>query len=183
MSNCKQCNAPLIENARFCNICGYPVSEETALKEEQEFLNTTHRLLRWEQKAWRICGVVMLIIGCFFAGTYSLIGLIGIISGANSNIELYSMFVLFFIYAFWFGGIFIAIGVIGIISCKKIPAYLNTMHYDLTKTVNRSGNIGMLVFTAFFSGIAFIFFLINFIRIKSNANLITRIINKQQNNI
>lgn len=180
MNTCKQCNAPLPENARYCNICGYPVSEEAALREEQEFLNTTHRLLRWEQKAWRICGNVMLAVGAFFAAFYAMFGMIFLLSGDSFGAGLFTVF---FIYAQIFGGIFIAVGIIGKLSAKKIPPYLDTMHMNFEATVFRSGSIGMLVFAAFFGEVAFIFFLINFIRLKSNPQLVQRIINRQKNSI
>lgn len=178
MNTCINCNAPLHPNARYCNICGYPVSEETALKDEQEFLNTTYRLLRWEKKAWNICGTVMLVIGAFYAALFTLIGMIGLFSE-----ELFAagFSIIFLFYGLLFGGLFLAIGIIGKISAKKIPPYLDVMHINFEMTVLRSGNVGMLVFSALFGEPAFIFFLINFIRLKSNPQLVQRIINRQKN--
>ena len=49
------------------------------------------------------------------------------------------------------------------------------MYYDFEKTEKRSGSIGMLVFTVLFNEIAFIFFIINFVRLKTGGRVIEKI--------
>lgn len=176
MLYCEHCNNPLPEGSAFCGFCGNPVRSDSEMSAEQEFLNQTHRLLRWEKTAWRICGKVFLICGIVFGALFSLLSLFGAATGDDFG---FGMSVAFFIYALIFGGMFIALGIVNRIAAGKVDQYLNSLYRDFRPTLQRCGSIGMLVFTVFFNEIALIFFLINFVRMKTNKRRIQQILSRQ----
>lgn len=185
MSFCTNCGKELPEGAAFCSSCGTPVAASAATSatapvdvaekrtdEEKKFLDLTHQFLRWEQKAWKIFGTVVLIVGICFAAFFSLFMTIGLIVGD----EGYVIGGIGFLYAILFGGIYIPLGIINLAAAKKIPQYLDSLHTDFRPTFNRCGSVGMLIFTIFFNNIAFVFFLINFIRMQTNREVIEKIL-------
>lgn len=183
MAFCANCGSKIPEGGMFCVECGTPVAAVAPVApvasnaaEEQEFLDVTHRLLRWEQKAWKIAGIVFTIVGAAFAAIFSLVALIGVMLGEDG--EFFTMF--FFLYAILYGGIFLALGFINTKAAGKIPAYLSRMYTDFKFAEDRCGSVGMMVFTIFFNEVALVFFIINFVRMKSNKPLIERIVAKQR---
>jgi len=195
MSYCSKCGKQIVEGAAFCIGCGAPVVQETQdsapavsqiigereKREEQEFLDTTHRLLRWERKAWSIASKAFIIMGAVFAGLFFLIFFIGIIAAVDgdSNGGGIAMGV-GILYAIIYGSMFIGIGVVSKKACDKIPQYLDTLYTDFSLTYNRCGSVGMLVFTAIFGVVSPVFFIINFVRMKTNRSVIQRIMNNQR---
>ena len=154
-----------------------PPAADPDLHEEQEFLDMTHRLLRWERMAWSITGKFALIFGSIASAVYVLLGIMAL--SVDNTAENPGM--LFVMCGVFFALVLIPVGIICRISANKIPQYLDTMYFDFEKTEKRSGSIGMLVLTVLFNEIAFIFFIINFVRIKSNGKLIERIKARQKN--
>jgi hypothetical protein len=196
MAFCYRCGQTLSDGAKFCENCGTsvtpvpqssPVSVPTTpaptesdyINEEQEFLDNTRKLLRWERNALKICGIVMLALGATFTGLFSLLGALFFLVAIAEGSSLIAISFVYFLYAFIFG-IYIAVGIIELCAMKKIPYYLDTMYTDIRPTATRCGSVGMLIFNIFFGNVAFVFFLINFIRIKSNQETIARIIARQQ---
>ena len=190
---CTNCGREVESGAAFCVGCGtpvetgvtapavYPVVSGEMDREENAFLETTHRLLRWEQKAWRIGYKVFLILGIVFAAVFMLVFLIGLISavggdsyggGVAAGVGL--------TYAIIFGGMFIVIGIICKKACGKVTQYLETVYTDFSITYKRCGSVGMLIFTILFGEVAAVFFIINFVRMKSNRAVIERIMRKQR---
>lgn len=179
MSFCSNCGKEINEGAAFCESCGAPASSSGLIAEEQKFLDQTYRFLRWERTAWKVCGIVLVVLGIVFAvlfGLMALVGALGIDSVGGDGVPLIIVGV---IYGVIFGGMFLALGIVGLVSAKKISQYLDSMYTNFRLTLERCGSIGMLVFTALFSTIALIFFLINFVRIKSNRRVIDRILARQ----
>ena len=196
MAFCYRCGHALSEDAKFCESCGAstapvaqasPVSvptdpvrtESDCINEEQEFLDNTRKLLRWERTALKICGIVLLALGATFTGLFSLLGALFFLVAIAEGSSLIAISFVYFLYASIFG-IYIAVGIIELCAMKKIPYYLDTMYTDIRPTATRCGSVGMLIFNIFFGNVAFVFFLINFIRIKSNQETIARIIARQQ---
>ena len=172
MKYCINCGYELTENANFCANCGQiveptPITQPTAdpvvpvstasmdctsdIQEEQEFLDNTYKLLGWEKKAWLICGIVSLCIGT----------------------------ILFFI-NFAIGAYLVGAGIVGIVSSGKVSQYIDSLYCDVRPTATRCGDVGMLVLSILFGEVAFVFFLINFIRIKSQGTLIGNIEARQK---
>lgn len=183
MAFCANCGSKIPDGGMFCVECGTPVATvvpvapvATNVAEEQEFLDTTHRLLRWEQKAWRITGTVFTILGAVFAAIFTLVALIGVMVGEDG--EFFAMF--FFVYAIVYGGIFLGVGFLNMKAAQKIPQYLSRLYTDFKFAEDRCGSVGMMIFTIFFNEVALVFFIINFVRMKSNKPLIERIVAKQR---
>lgn len=178
---CPRCGNELNDGSHFCRFCGHTFDQSYDAQQEKDFLDTTHRLLRWERKAWSISGKVFLIFGIIIAELFVLLAMISMgnaTSGYNDTFfAVYSA--IMFVYAIIFGGIFIAIGIVNRVACNKIPRYLDSMHNDFKPTADRCGSIGMIVFTYFFNTIALVFFLINFVRMKTCKATIQRILNRQ----
>ena len=191
MAFCHRCGKELMEGSAFCNACGAPQAQQPNYQpqpttlvptanpqaEEQEFLELTRRLLRWERKAWSICGKAWLITGIVFAVLFCLIGVAFVFSG---DYVLEAMGIFYWLYGIFFGGNFVALGIINQKAADKIPFYLDKLDTDVRFAVDRCGSIGMLVFTVLFGTVSPVFFIINFVRMKSNKNVINRIIARQQ---
>ncbi len=185
MSFCRNCGKELTEGAAFCNACGAQVQVQTttlvapvdSFSEEQEFLDLTHRLLRWERKAWSIAGKAFLIFGIIFAALFFLLGIIMLAAG---DYVTETLGVIYLWYALFFGGTFIGIGIVNRKAADKIPFYLNSLYTDFRYAHDRCGNVGMLVFNAILGTISPIFFIINFVRMKANRALIQQILARQQ---
>lgn len=175
---CPKCGNELIDGSNFCRFCGETLTQGNDTNEEQDFLDTTHRLLRWERKAWSIGGKFLIIFGIIFAAIYALFGFIGVFASVEDESAIALAFV-GFLYAILIGGMLIGLGIVNRIACDKIPRYLDSMYNDFKPTEDRCGSIGMIVFTYFFNNIALVFFVINFVRMKTNKALIQRILNRQ----
>lgn len=185
MRYCVKCGKEIVEGADFCTECGTPVLSQTLNengdREESEFLENTHRLLRWELKAWSIASKFYIIMGVIYAAVFSLYTLIGIIISLEEQF-LGGFFIGFgFIMALFGVFTFIGFGIINKKAAEKLPQYINTVYSDFSISYQRCGSIGMLVFSIICGVVSPIFFIINFVRMKTNRKLIERIINKQKN--
>lgn len=201
MSYCIKCGKEIEENFAFCAGCGAPVKKEvptTPLQievtdpptqfqtfnenphtEEIEFLDNTHKLLRWERKAWSIASKFCIITGIVYAVIFSLYILLGI-AMSSQDYFLGGIFAGLGIFASVFGGgTFIAFGIISKKAAEKLLQYIETLYTDLSISYKRCSNVGMLVFNIIFGIVSPIFFIINFVRMKSNRELIERIIKNQ----
>lgn len=191
MGYCMKCGQEIIEGAAFCIGCGTPVeakapaAAEPAVAdskweaEEREFLENTRRLLVWERTAWSIASKVFLIMGIVFAALFSLVFLVGIAAAIDGDAFGGIALGMGLAYAIFFGGTFIALGIINKKASQKLPQYIDTVYTDFSLTYNRCGNIGMLVFSVILGAISPIFFIINFVRMKTNRALIEKIMSIQ----
>lgn len=202
MRYCTNCGREIAEGTAFCSNCGARVNVETPApapvpapvpvpvapavsheemnRQENEFLETTHRLLRWERKAWSITGKVFTIMGIIFAVLFMLFVFLGIVLVAAGEDEGgAAAIVVGLVYAIILGGMFIVIGIVNNKAGKKIPQYLDTLYTDFSLAYKRCGSVGMMIFAIFFNTIALVFFIINFVRMKSNRAVIERIMRNQ----
>ncbi len=148
------------------------IDEDYLIKEEQEFLDGTHRLLRWEKKALSICGTIMMILGIVVSAISFIMIIVSAVEGDEyAASDAASTFVTFTTY--------IVSGIVQKVIAGKIPLYIGTIYDDFTFTRDRSGSVGMLILQILFGQVGFVFFLINFIRIKSNSAIINRILARQ----
>ena len=189
MKYCAQCGKEMIDEALFCPDCGAAVTNpapeapapaevmisDADAQEEQEFLDMTHRILRWERKAWSISGKACLIIGIVFAALFMLLSLAFFAIGDEMAIAG----VAYIFMGLAYGAMFIGLGVISKIAADKTVQYLDRMYTDFRPTLDRCGSVGMLVFSALLGNVSPIFFIINFVRIKSGRRVIERILANQ----
>lgn len=152
-----------------------PAYKQDDVLEEKAFLEQTNRLLRWERKAWSIAGKVYLILGIVLAALYFVVG---VIVGAAVE-ELTPVALVAFAYALVFGLTFIAIGIVNIKAAGKINQYTDTLFKDFRAAHKRCNSIGMIIFSYIFNTIALVFYLINFIRMKTNRDMADRILTRQ----
>lgn len=189
MKYCAQCGKEMIDEALFCPECGAAVTnpapevaepvEAVVLsadaQEEQEFLDMTHRILRWERKAWSIAGKAFLITGIAFAALFLLCAMAFIAIGDEMAFAGTAYVFMGLIY----GGLFIGLGIVNRIAADKTAQYLDGMYTDFRPALDRCGSVGMLVFSVILGAISPIFFIINFVRIKSGRRVIERILANQ----
>jgi hypothetical protein len=198
MSYCVKCGKEIEKDAAFCTECGAPVEKEipTATeqnkipvqsptfneefdREEREFLDNTHKLLRWELKAWSIASKVWIIMGIIYAVVFSIYTIVGIAMSA-SDYFLGGFFIGFgTAAAILGGGMFIGLGIVSRKASEKLPQYIDTVYTDFSISYKRCGNIGMLIFNVLLGVVSPIFFIINFVRMKANRNVIERILKNQ----
>ena len=152
-----------------------PAPNRKEIQEEKAFLDQTCRLLRWERKAWSICGKVFLIAGIVFAALFFLLGVILLSIGEDAAI----VGSIFFVYCLIFGSIFIAVGIVNLAAAGKIPQYTDTLYKDFRAANQRCNSIGIIVLCYFFNTISLVFHLINFIRMKTSKSMINRILTRQ----
>lgn len=192
MSFCTKCGAEIGEGAAFCGVCGASVGEaapvsaapqvsaEDLVKEEYEFLEDTHRLLRWEMKAWSIASKVFLIMGIVYAALFMILFLCSVVIVAVDG-SYFGGFMAgtTLVYAIIFGAMFIGLGIVSKKAAEKIPQYIDTIYTNFSLAYNRCGNVGMLVFNVILGVVSPIFFIINFARMKTNRAVIERIMKNQ----
>ena len=206
MSFCIKCGNKVADSDAFCSVCGAPLEKASPIvnetpvvneipvaneapvfsafnaeydKEEREFLDNTHKLLRWELKAWSIASKVLIISGIVFAAIFMLYALIGVIMAASSTFGGGILAGMGFTYSILFGSMFIALGIVNKKAAEKLPQYIDTVYTNFSLAYNRCGNVGMLVFTAILGVVSPIFFIINFVRMKANRSVIERIMKNQ----
>lgn len=198
MRYCVNCGNELNEQAHFCENCGTPIpaaappvptapTQVTVVREpeserDRAFLETTHRLLRWEKKAWHIAGKVWLIFGIIFAAVMLLFGMIFTLVGIAENEGFFGSFMggFFGSYGLTLGGIYIALGIVNKKAAARIDFYLERFYQDFSLIRNRCGNVGMMLFNIFLGTMSPVFFIINFVRIKANRATVERIIANQR---
>ena len=198
MSYCVKCGKEIEKDAAFCTECGAPVEKEIPTapepnnvavqsptfneefdREEREFLDNTHKLLRWELKAWSIASKVWIIMGIIYAVVFSIYTIVGIAMSA-SDYFLGGFFIGFgTAAAILGGGMFIGLGIVSRKASEKLPQYIDTVYTDFSISYKRCGNIGMLIFNVVLGVVSPIFFIINFVRMKANRNVIERILKNQ----
>lgn len=198
MSYCVKCGKEIENGAAFCTECGAPVEKEIPTapeqnnvsvqsptfneefdREEREFLDNTHKLLRWELKAWSIASKVWIIMGIIYAVVFSIYTIVGIAMSA-SDYFLGGFFIGFgTAAAILGGGMFIGLGIVSRKASEKLPQYIDTVYTDFSISYKRCGNIGMLIFNVLLGVVSPIFFIINFVRMKANRNVIERILKNQ----
>lgn len=154
------------------------ITEEDLIKEEQEFLDITHRFLCWEKKSWAIYGKVQKIIGIVISAICGLFCTV-FLSEISYDVDAADAFVFFFIYLIFFGIPLLITGIVQGRIAEKMQMYIDTLYNDIGFVRDRSGNIGMLVLAAIFSGVHTVFFIVTFTRIKTNKNIIHRILARQ----
>lgn len=148
--------------------------QDQQIKQERDFLDQTHRLLRWEKKAWTIGGTVFLIMGIALAVILCLVGVIFSIVIDNPGPAILLIYA-----ALVYGIVFIAVGIVNMKAAGKIPQYTDTLYKDFRAANKRCNSIGMIVFCYFFGSVPLVFFVINFVRMKCNKALIGRILARQ----
>ncbi len=174
MKYCMNCGKELADGIHFCDSCGAAVDTHSL---EQEYLNNTHRFLRYERLAWKIYGIVWICIVALLAlatGILFIALAAAVASGSEPEILLIPM-----VYLIMYLIIFVPVAIANLVMPKKLDYYLKTLYTDIRPAQKRISEVGMIVYAAFFNEIALIFVIINFARAKSNRALADRIAQNQ----
>jgi hypothetical protein len=182
---CSKCSAQIPDNSKFCGVCGAPVqttygqtsytppvAKEYTLAEEKESLDNFARLFKYERLAWKIEGIVMLVISCVIGG----FGLLAFVGGVAEDEVLAGLGAFYLLY----GLLFLPIAIINLKMVSRAEHYMNIVYTDAAAVEERAGSIGMIVLAAFFNNIALIFIIINFVRSKTEKDVLKSAKNRQE---
>lgn len=189
MKNCSRCGKPLDDNERFCTVCGTDsmqtresLAEEEA-RQESAFCASYKRILRYESRTFKIFGILYLVLTIALAiFTFVLMGsndievpeeLVMLLT--NGEVELTSYLFSCTIY-------YCVISAVNMIISKRADSCCDAIETDISRTVRHYSSFFTLFLCIMFNNIALIFYIINFVKTRSNAVLIARIIAKQRTN-
>ncbi|MBE6740230.1 MAG: zinc ribbon domain-containing protein [Ruminococcaceae bacterium] len=181
---CSKCSAQIPDNSKFCGVCGAPiqttygqtsytppVAKEYTLAEEKESLDNFARFFKYERLAWKIEGIVILVLSCLFAG----LGFIFFMA-ATAEEFFASVGAIYMLY----GLLFLPVAIVNLKMVSRAEHYMNIVYTDAAAVEERAGNVGMIVLAAFFNSIALIFIIINFVRSKTEKDVLKSAKNRQE---
>lgn len=163
MKYCVHCNTALDDSARFCHVCGAGFDEGFDIAEEKEFLEKTDNLLRIERILWMVQAILMLVISCI----YTVAGLAISLIGPRIIITIVALVT------------FLPLSIIAFRAAARVSWYRERIYDDPISVLDRTGSIGIMVFTLLLSGYAAIPVIINFARTKACGDITQRIRNRQ----
>ena len=170
---CPSCGGATIEQDDFVNLDAQ--SEKNYYNEEQECLDNFYKFFKWERLMWKIGGIVFLVCSIIiFLCSIIIIAALSSVSQPELGFGLGYFYLML-------GIIYLPIAIINLKMVKKAEYYMNTLYTDARPMVTRCQSIGMIVFAAFFSNLALIFIIVNFVRAKTNDKVLQRIIRNQLN--
>ncbi len=177
---CNKCSAQIPDNSRFCGVCGAPVPsayeqatytppvsepvKEYTIAEEKECLDSFARFFKYERLSWKIFGIVWLVISCFFGG----LGFLAIVTSTAVDGFLSVVGVMYMLYAL----LFLPIAIVNLKMIGRAEHYMNIVYTDASAVEERAGSIGMLILGYFFNTVALIFIIINFVRSKTEKDIL-----------
>lgn len=181
---CSKCSAQIPDNSKFCGVCGAPVqttydqtsytppvAKEYNIAEEKECLDNFARFFKYERLAWKIEGIVILVLSCLFAG----LGFIFFMAAIAEEL-LASVGAIYMLY----GLLFLPVAIVNLKMVSRAEHYMNIVYTDAAAVEERAGNVGMIVLAAFFNSIALIFIIINFVRSKTEKDVLKSAKNRQE---
>jgi hypothetical protein len=181
---CSKCSAQIPDNSKFCGVCGAPVqttygqtsytppvAKEYTLAEEKESLDNFARFFKYERLAWKIEGIVILVLSCLFAGLGFIFFMAAMAEEFFAGIGAIYML---------YGLLFLPIAIINIKMVGRAEHYMNIVYTDAAAVEERAGNVGMIVLAAIFNSIALVFIIINFVRSKTEKDVLKSAKNRQE---
>lgn len=193
MSFCTYCGSQLESNNNFCQSCGKPANnvqnnsvpavsvQSGYTAEEQKCLDDFAGFLKWERFCYKLFGIIYLIT-LIAAGAMALLFILPDLL-IYSDYAFYSIYPSLSFMCFWYIAItimYIPIVVINFSLKNRTKRYMDIAHTDIKAVEERCGNVGMIVVSAIFCQPAAVFVIINFVRTKTNKNLIDSISYKQK---
>ncbi len=154
----------------------YESPEEAAVR-RQRVIDNFYLRLKWELKAWSIASKVFTILGSVLMFITAVMFVMSFVGGEDTIGMLF-----FAMYYGFFASMILGIGIINVIMKGKVQKYMDGLYYDCGPAVVRGESIGMIIFEYFFNNIALVFFVINFIHIKTNKAVFDEIRHLQYHN-
>ncbi len=154
-----------------------PKTDEELRAEEQALLDKFSIGLKHERLAWKIYGIVWIIITAYLIAFGLIIGIfVGAAASATGG-EAFVALPFFMMYSL-FGLLFLPIAIINLSMKKKLETYREKLYTDCKDGIGHF-SVGSIVFCAFFNGVALVFNIVYFIKAKNNAAVIERIKTRQ----
>lgn len=173
---CSKCSAQIPDNSKFCGVCGAPVqttygqtsytppvAKEYTLAEEKESLDNFARFFKYERLAWKIEGIVILVLSCLFAGLGFIFFMATIAEEFFAGVGTIYML---------YGLLFLPVAIVNLKMVSRAEHYMNIVYTDAAAVEERAGSVGMIVLAAFFNSIALVFIIINFVRSKTEKDVL-----------
>ena len=151
-------------------------------------LKNMKKFLGLEHFGWKLSGFMMLA-ACvtFIVAAVLIISLSGFaVSQANLNsyeksfAAIYMFIVMGGAYLFPAFFAFLPGAIIDFVMLKKVEYYQSTTDTDISIARKRCSSVGMIVFCVCFSGLAAVFYIINFVKTKKNSAAFDRLEAKKQ---
>lgn len=199
MKYCLNCGNTLVEGAKFCNACGEAVEVSDAVNtstenpytkpeapktddelraEEQALLDKFSIALKHERLAWKIYGIVWVIITAYMIAFGLIMGIFAGAAAAATGGEAIVASLFFIMYLF-IGLMFLPVAIINLSMKNKLEKYREKLYTDCKDGIGHF-SVGSIVFCAFFNGVALVFNIVYFIIAKNNAAVIERIRSRQE---
>lgn len=176
MKTCPYCGKALHPDAAYCDGCGNAVATMVpAADRGKEALDSLCRFMKFERLAYKILGIVMLVLGCVYVGLMLVVGLVVLVGGEGMG--MFTGFMGFVYMGFVYGGVFLAVGIVNLVLKKKVSALMDTCYSNPSAAIRRCGSVGTIVLAAFFNEIALIFVIINFVKTKTNRGILAQYTN------
>lgn len=179
MKFCTNCGKQADENVRFCPDCGTALDAEllaerdqAQLQEEKKCLDMFYRFIKYERLSWKIHGIYYLVCSAIilFCGI-----LVTVLSATLEDSMLISMGITYI----YLGVLFVPFAIIGFSMVKRCSNYMNTLYSDAKPMIKRCNAVGMIVLGAIFNTVGMAFIIVNFVRAKTDAKLLERIVARQ----
>ena len=155
---------------------------ETEEKDRQA-LGTFKKLLGLEHFGWKFGAIMVLICSVIFI----IVSIVSIVLGASvpqgqTSVDLVGVggIVVGVVYLCVSLTALLPVAIICFIMIKKVEYYQSTIDTDINIARKRCTSVGMMIFCIIFNNIAAIFFIINFVKTKANAESFDRIEARQK---
>lgn len=157
---------------KYCAQCGEELCDTTLTEEEKDCLNLFYRFFKYERLAWKIGGIVFLIISLLFLGLSALVVFVGAVTEEAVMIMAFPFFL--------YGIVFLPIAIVGLMMVKKAKYHMDIVYEDAKAVIKRCNSVGMIVLGVLFNNIAAAFIITNFVMAKTKAKVLEEIARKQE---
>ena len=144
------------------------------LAEERRFIDSYVGTLNTEQKIWFIFGIIFLCLGALMA-FIAAFKWIDISAGEDVSFET----LMSFSYSIAFAIAYIPIGIVDVVLSGSKRKVNYVIYSDIAPASQKAGSVGNIVLGALFNNIALVFAIINFVRTKTNKEMIDRVSARQ----
>jgi len=153
-------------------------------EKDKNVLDTFKKLLGLEHFGWKFGAIMVLICSVIFI----IVSIVCIVLGASvpqgqTSVDLVGVggIVMGVVYLCVSLTALLPAAIICFIMIKKVEYYQSTIDTDINIARKRCTSVGMMVFCILFNTIAAVFFIINFVKTKNNAEAFDRIAERQKN--
>ena len=157
-------------------------------EQDNKVLSDFKKFLGLEHFGWKFGAIMTLISAIIMMFSSLILIIVGIATTAaaqnqfNGVAPMYFLTVMGVVYLIISFAVLIPESVICFMMIKKVEYYQSTTDTDISIARTRCTSVGMMVFCIIFNAMAAIFFIINFVKTKNNAETFDRIEAEQKQN-